>query len=791
MTPLITLVLTATAATLAAQTDGCDAQTGLFDTYTCPDGRVLAEFPPPDDDGVSLRFLEGTQMRTGIGSNRIGLSRGEFGDTVVMTALVAGDRFVLRRENTRFRSAGTLDDPAVSEAFPDAIRWTTPLLATEDDRLLVDLTPYLARDAFGFTDWVDGYDLDADATLLQRGSLRVTPTTVEVDTMLTATTDDPGVEARKVSADAGRWSATQHLTFLALPTGFQVREAMPTVGSFIENTLDFGAPLDAPLERPLVMHWRLEPADDDPSRPAEPIVFYVDTAAPPAVREALIEGASWWADAFAAAGWTDAFRVEALPSGVDPMSPEHNVVQWVHRQTRGWSYGGSALYDPRTGEFLKGHVLLGSPRVRQDRLIFEALLGVDQTGSGTREDPIELARARLRQLVAHEVGHALGMRHNFAGSAADRSSVMDYPAPWIRPSGDTLDPRGAYAVGIGDWDKTAIAAVYGRTPEIRAAALERAASSAYISDRHARSPGDAHASAALWDVGNHPVEALYELLEVRRIALEGFGERAVRPDVEAGWRHRAFVPLYLYHRYQVEAAGRWIGGATFAYGTHDMPRTVPVPVPAGDQWSAVQSLLDTLTPDVLDIPARIDPLLGSADWLLPMTADAREWFERPGSPLFDLTVAARVAADRTLEVLLHPARAARLDAQHRNDPRLPSLEEVLTATLDDVFDDLEDAPRRRALQVTVMDATLSALGELRARGTAEAGGRAAVALEDAERRLRSRRLGLDPAERHRLLDGVAAARARVAEDPGVATPPGSPIGACSLRHDCWHCDPLH
>ncbi len=115
------------------------------------------------------------------------------------------------------------------------------------------------------------------------------------------------------------------------------------------------------------------------SEAVKPIVYYMDPGAPEPIRSALMDGARWWNQAFEAAGYKDAFRVEVLPEDADPMDVRYNMINWVHRSTRGWSYGSSVI-DPRTGEIIKGHVTLGSLRVRQDFLIAEGLLSPYEEG---------------------------------------------------------------------------------------------------------------------------------------------------------------------------------------------------------------------------------------------------------------------------------------------------------------------------------------------------------------------------------------------------------------------------
>ena len=206
----------------------------------------------------------------------------------------------------------------------------------------------------------------------------------------------------------------------------------PRAGYGTVTYIDYAAPLGEPMTRRYLRRHRLEKQDPtaEVSDAVEPIVYYLDRGTPEPVRSALLDGARWWNQAFEAAGYRDAFRVEVMPEGADSLDVRYNVIQWVHRSTRGWSYGNSVT-DPRTGEIIKGHVSLGSLRVRQDYLIAEGLLSPYVNGDETPPALAEMALARIRQLSAHEVGHTLGLGHNYYASEQGRVSVMDYPHPLV------------------------------------------------------------------------------------------------------------------------------------------------------------------------------------------------------------------------------------------------------------------------------------------------------------------------------------------------------------------------
>jgi predicted Zn-dependent protease len=447
---------------------------------------------------------------------------------------------------------------------------------------------------------------------------------------------------------------------------------------------------------------RLEKTDPTAARSpvVEPIVYYVDSGAPPQIQQALVEGASWWADAFDAAGFVDAFRVEILPPDAHPLDVRYNVVQWVHRSTRGWSYGGG-ITDPRTGEMIKGHVSLGSLRVRQDRLIFEGLAGTDKTGSGAADDPVEIALARIRQLSAHEVGHTLGFTHNFAASTYGRASVMDYPAPLITLGSDgRLDFSKAYGVGVGEWDKHTVRYAYSQfSATDEAAELEEIIQDAadrqliFVADADARPDGAAHPYGHLWDNGTDPVAELERLAAVRQTALANFDQTRIATGQPLSLLHETLVPIYLLHRFQIRAAVNVLGGLDYSYAVRGDERAAAELLDPAWQRRALSSLLDRLEPRELDLR---DSLLAV---LLPRPfgyRGNRELFGGATSPAFDSLGVAATLSDLVVDLLIQPERMARLVDHHRRDAAQPSLEEVLDTVIDRIFERQPSSSEREA-----------------------------------------------------------------------------------------------
>jgi hypothetical protein len=613
-----------------------------------------------------------------------------------------------------------------------------------------------------------------------------------------------------------------HTSLIKLPdAGYQRRLADPRVGG-LEATLvaDYSAPVTAPVVYRLARRFRLQKKDPGAARSEvkKPIVFYVDPATPEPIRSALLEGARWWAEAFDAAGFINAFRVDVLPDGVSPLDARCNVINWVHRQTRGWSYGASVV-DPRTGEIVKGAVLLGSLRIRQDRMIFEGLVGADKTGTGAQDDPIRISLARMRQLAVHETGHALGLEHNFAASTFDdRASVMDYPAPRIKIVDGAFDFTDAYKVGIGSWDRFAIRWLYDESPAAnQEAVLDTIVREGYahgmrfVTDADARPTGSSNPWGALWDDGSDAVSELAHVTEVRRLALQRFGSGNLPKGAPLSDLRRVIVPIYLFHRYEVDATAKLIGGAYFTYAVKDDGTPAPTRAPGSEQRRALHALLGTLDPEMLDLP---EPLLGQLSAGQFSTPDKQvdiEVFGSPNSkpldldradamvrtPPFDLLMAASAAADVTLGDLLDVARLNRVMQQGALDPQELGLPELLSETLKAVFapaqikEGAHIAALRRCIQGRLLARLGVALGDDSLSAAAAADLHAA--LTELGERLQKQKTG-DPEEvatAHYYADIISHdklkdfAKSMITEH--AVPPTGPPIGADG--EDDWFANP--
>ncbi len=642
-----------------------------------------------------------TALSAGVGSNDLGLDRGRMNEPKVVQFERSGPRVLLVESNYGFRASSgeAAEKRAAADSFARSVLWGFDVAAEEGSRVLVDATSFLLRDAAGVAEDLirqkqGNYHLDASRSAFELSLTKDFPRNTEIETTITLTGEPQGNFIREVTPTPEAVTVREHQAFVALPEpGYKPRLQDPRAGFFPIEFMDFSAPLDQPVVKRYIARHRLEKKDPNAtvSDPVEPIVYYIDAGAPEPVRSALIQGASWWNQAFEAAGFSNAFQVKVLPVDVDPMDVRYNVVQWVHRSTRGWSYGNS-LVDPRTGEIIKGIVTLGSLRAHQDFLIFQGLIAPYTPGHEETKLLSDTVYARLRQLAAHEVGHTLGLEHNYIASTQGRASVMDYPGPRIeiRPD-NSFDLSKAYAVGIGEWDKVSIAWGYSQfRPETdEHAALNKIISDAakrgltFITDADSRPPGSAHPKSHLWDNGPNAVDELNRTLKVRSLALSRFGENNIPQGAPMATLDEVLVPLYFMHRYQMEAAAKVLGGNEYTYALRGDGQPVTQIVPAAEQRRALRALLRTLDPDTLTIPERILKLIPPRP---PGYQRTRENFPNRTGVTFDPVAGAGAAADLTVSLLLNPQRAARLDEYHARDNENPSFRDVLNALGSAVWD---------------------------------------------------------------------------------------------------------
>lgn len=683
--------------TIEERTEGMTLIDGYFPLYYDADrDRLRMEVSHFDTEVLHMAGLA-----AGLGSNDIGLDRGGVSGSRVVVFERHGRKLLMVQPNYRFRveSENPAEERAVRDAFARSVLASFEVEAESPGRVLVDLTDFVLSDQTGIAGRLGGYQFNRDRSSIYTPMTQGFPENTEIEAELTFVQGGGGAAAGgrgggafegvgSVASTGAAASLRVHQSFVKLPEEpMETRAWDPRQALGATSWQDYATPLGENMTQRVVRRHRLEKVDPSAavSDPVEPIVYYIDAGVPEPMRSALLEGARWWNQAFEAIGYRDAFRVELLPEGASSLDLRYNVVNWVHRSTRGWSSGGSVT-DPRTGEILKGTVTLGSGRIRQDYLLAEGLLSPYETGTETPPELAEWALARLRQLSAHEIGHTLGFAHNYYDSDLGRISVMDYPHPWVTLNPDgSLDYSEVYEVGMGEWDYVSVAYGYQDFPDgiDEAEALQKIINDAWEDDNIFLS-GDAslHPRVDVWSNGTDAAAELARMMEVRSAAMSRFGERAIKLGRPMSEIEQVLVPLYLHHRYQITAAGSVIGGLDYIYSLRGDGRRPFSHVSGADQRRALDVLLSVVEPSSLALPDRIIEQLPPRP---PGYSGGREYFPRWTGSMFDVITPAVVLADHTFGSILDNSKAARLIQQKAVDPTLPDLGEVIDGVFESVF----------------------------------------------------------------------------------------------------------
>lgn len=632
---------------------------------------------------VDAELLYIISLPAGLGSNDIGLDRGLLGGSRIVKFIKVGRKLLLVQPNYNYRAVteDLAERKAVEQSFAQSVLWGFAIEAETGSSVLVDATDFILRDAMQAANRLrrgqqGNYTFDKTRSAIYLPRTKNFPFNTEMEATITLTSSDgsSGAFVQSVTPSADAITMRMHHSFVQLPDNKYTPRVFDIRSSFIPASFyDYSTPVSEPIEKFYIVRHRLQKKNPSAamSEPVKPIIYYLDNGTPEPIRSALLEGASWWNQAYEAAGFKNAFQVKLLPDSADPMDVRYNVINWVHRSTRGWSYGSSVV-DPRTGEIIKGHVTLGSLRVRQDYLIAQGLLAPFESGTVSGNDAstnkmLKMALERLKQLAAHEVGHTLGLMHNYASSVNNRASVMDYPHPLVRlnEKGE-IDISNAYDTNIGEWDKVAITWGYQDFAEgtNETAALNNILTDAtkkglqFISDRDARAPGGMHPQAHLWDNGTNAVTELKEVMKIRAKALLQFGENNIRPGMPMAMLEDALVPVYFYHRYQIEAVTKLVGGMNYTYSLRGDGQLVTENLPKKVQADALDAIIDCINPDVLELPERIVKIIPPR----PAGYDfSRELFKKKTGIAFDALSPAETAADLPLSFLFNSERLSRLD----------------------------------------------------------------------------------------------------------------------------------
>ena len=685
---------------------------GLFNFYyDAKTDKIFMEVPE-----LEKEFLYVYSLSSGIGSNDLGLDRGQLGNEQVVYFKRAGNKLLMVQPNLKYRALtdNEQERKSVEQAFAKSVLFGFKIEDENNGKFVIDLSDFLMQDAHGVIQRLKAADqgiyiLDKDRSAMAMERTKAFPKNIEFDLTLTFKGEAKGGYIRSVTPNPDLVTVAQHHSFIELPDdGYQKREFDPRSGSYPFSYYDYATPVEEPILKQFVTRHRLVKKDPTAavSEAVEPIIYYLDNGTPEPVRSALLEGGQWWNQAFEALGYKDAFQLKMLPDDVDPLDVRYNVIQWVHRSTRGWSYG-SSITDPRTGEIMKGHVSLGSLRIRQDFLIAQALM---DRPFADRDDNYEamlsMSLARIRQLSAHEIGHTLGFAHNYAASTNSRASVMDYPHPQFHLVDGKIDFSDAYATGIGAWDKVTVAYSYSDFPEgsdqkqglNKILELAGQAGLRYISDQDARPMGGAHVLAHLWDNGKNVSTELDNVLKIREVAINNFSIDNIRKNEANAVLEDVFAPLYFFHRYQTEAVSKVIGGLDYNYAVKGDGQLTVKTVDKNAQKQALATILKTLDASLIAIPREKLSLFPPRAIGYNRT---RESLQGRTGVSFDALAAPETAADMTLELLLHPERASRLIQQKALDSDNIGLDEVLGAVISGTIEKNHKDPYMKEVQQNI------------------------------------------------------------------------------------------
>ena len=663
-------------------------------SYSNDTGKVFLEI-----NNLNKDFLYINSLSRGIGNNDLGLDRGQLGNTRIVNFVKKGNKILLIQPNSKFvsNSSNPLENKAVEEAFARSVLFGFDIVEMKNDSYIVDLTPFLINDVHGVSQRLrysnsGSYSLNKSMSAIELDRTKAFPKNIEFDVILTFTGNPSGNLVSSVTPTASNVTVNQHHSFVELPdSNYKKRKFDPRSGSNPFIVYDYSTPIDESLEQRFIVRHRLEKKNPNNqiSEVEEPIIYYIDNGTPEPIKSALIEGGEWWNQAFESAGFKDAFRIEVLPEDADPMDVRYNLIQWIHRSTRGWSYGASVV-DPRTGEIIKGQVSLGSLRVRQDYMILSGLIDnplIEENKKLIKKTSLD----RIKQLSAHEIGHTIGFAHNYISSANNRSSVMDYPHPKIDLINGEINIDNAYSKNIGEWDKVSVQYAYTEFLEnqnedeelnkILENAIEKGLY--FLSDSDSRPISSANPYSHLWDNGEKSYMELENLINIRKIALSKLDQENLEYGEPYDRLEDILVPIYMLHRYQIEATAKAIGGIEYLYFVKNDKNDKVKFVNNDFQINSVNSLLKVISPENLTIPKHLIELLSPRSFRNPRT---RENFVTNTGVGFDYLNVSSSIINHVFTFMLNSERLNRVTQQNALGTNNFGLKDYLNLIGDSVFD---------------------------------------------------------------------------------------------------------